>query len=231
MITHDLKSPLTAIKGLASSMVLEARADGTTSAPVEWAEMIERETDRLTDLVNNLLDMSRLQAGVLALDYEECYPVELLEECASRCRAGGLAGGRVVRVDAPPELPAVVADYGQVQRVLLNLVSNAAKYSSPGGPIHLRARQEALVRSMVFEVSDEGPGIPLEEQDKIFDRFYRSPQRADVLRRPQGFGLGLSICRALVEAHGGQLTVESAPGAGATFRVALPINPEQVGDV
>lgn len=223
MITHDLKSPLTIIKGLASSMALEAQG-GAITAPLEWAEIIERETDRLTDLVNNLLDMSRIEAGVMALDYEECYPVELLGECIERCRQGGVLEGRPVMLDAPLDLPPVAADYGQIQRVVLNLLSNAAKYSEQGAAIQVRAWVNARAGNLEVAVQDHGPGIPPEEQPLIFERFYRSPQRGPGGRSRQGFGLGLAICRALVEAHGGRLHVASTPGDGSTFSFTIPLD-------
>ncbi|MEK7216456.1 MAG: ATP-binding protein, partial [Chloroflexota bacterium] len=178
----------------------------------------------LEEMVGNLLDMSRIEAGVMALDYEECYPAELLGECVERCRQSGIFEARSVTLDAPIDLPPVAADYRQLQRVVLNLLTNAAKYSEAGAPIAVWASVagDGGARELVVAVQDRGSGIPEEEQPRIFERFYRSPRRGPSSRTREGFGLGLAICRALVEAHGGILGVASRQGKGSTFSFTIP---------
>ncbi|MBM2826021.1 MAG: multi-sensor signal transduction histidine kinase [Dehalococcoidia bacterium] len=220
MITHDLKSPLTTIKVLASSIGMETQSDSVT-VPVEWGRTIEIETDRLTDLVNNLLDMSRTEAGAMPLDREEFHILDLSTECVQRFQRESNQGMHMVHLDVPVDLPLVFADFNQIQRVILNLLSNAAKYSNDGTEIWIRARLSADGDALVVAVEDQGVGIPSRDQERIFEKFYRSPHQLG--GRRQGSGLGLAICRALVEAHSGRLSVRSQPGTGSVFSFTLPL--------
>lgn len=222
MVSHDLKSPLTTIKGLASSVQLNAK-DGVSTVPTEWAAVIESEVDRLTELVDNLLDMSRIEAGSMPLDLEECYLADLAPDCVWRVAQGDRNLASRVSVHVPADLPPVMADYLQLQRVLCNLLSNALKYSPEGSPVQLRACLSPDGRALVVEVANQGPGIPASERELVFEKFYRG--RDHVRGGRPGSGLGLAICRAIIGAHGGTISVAGAPGSGAVFRFVLPLQP------
>ena len=215
IISHELKTPVSIIKGYAGTL----RREDTTWEPAtvrQIAGIIEEEADRLTQLIDNLLDASRLQAGALELQFAEVALDELAERVADRFRPQ--TDKHFIVVDFPPDFPLVHGDPRRLEQVLANLVSNAIKYSPHGGTIRISGR--ATPREVIVTVTDEGIGIPPEEQERIFERFYRaSAARA---RQTPGTGLGLYLARAIVEAHGGRIWVESAPGRGAAFSFAIP---------
>lgn len=221
MITHDLKSPLTTIKGLTSSMLMEGESE-VIESPLDWIKIIDSESDRLTELVNNLLDMSRIEAGGIDLYLEECYLVDLITSYVENYRGIIEPGSHPVVIDVPIDLPPAFADYSQIERVVANLLNNAAKYSEDGREIIVSARLVSEIGKLLVEVTDKGVGIPPEEASKVFDKFYRSPNTLGGRRK--GSGLGLAICRAIVEAHGGRITVNSKPGEGSTFSFTLPVS-------
>lgn len=221
MISHDLKSPLTTIKGLASSVRLDSTGESAI-VPAEWPKVIEAEVDRLTELVDNLLDMSRIESGAMPLDLEECYVADLAPDCVWRVAQGDEALSGRITVEMPSDLPPVMADYLQLQRVLCNLLNNALKYSAQGTPITLRAALAGEGSLIAVEVEDRGMGIPPEEQEMVFEKFYRS-QANQTRGGKSGSGLGLAICRAIVGAHGGTISVASRVGDGSTFRFELPL--------
>jgi len=221
MISHDLKSPLTTIKGMASSIQLDSKGENVV-VPLEWPKVIEAEVDRLTDLVDNLLDMSRIESGAMPLDLEECYVADLIPDCVWRVVQGDEAVAARIRVETPDDLPPVMADYLQLQRVLCNLLNNAIKYSAVGTPITLRAGLAAGGSRMGVEVQDAGMGIPAVEQQMVFEKFYRS-QAHQTRGGKSGSGLGLAICRAIIGAHGGTISVTSQVNSGSTFRFELPL--------
>jgi len=209
-VSHDLRSPLTAIKAAVGSLrsnevaFTEADRDQLLAA-------IESQTDRLTGTVTDLLDMSRLEGGAVRPTIEPVEVRVLLQDVVVATKA--VAAEREVCVDTPEGLWAR-ADYGLLLQALTNLTENAAKYSTPGGAIQLRARTDA--GRVVLEVSDEGPGMSAADLPHIFERFYRGAEG----KRVQGTGLGLAITRAMVELCGGNVTVDSSP-AGSTFRISL----------
>jgi signal transduction histidine kinase len=213
-VSHELRTPLAAIKGYATTLLQHDRMRADVRR--EFLEVIDSESDRLGELISNLLDMSRLEAGVLRVDPAPVRLAHLVEGAVQR--AQHLTAEHKLLLDWRAD-PWVAADVPRVEQVLTNLLNNAIKYSPDGGEIRLagRARDGALLIS----VQDHGVGIPPREVDKIFDRFHRV--EGDLSRRVSGTGLGLAICRGLVEAHGGRVWVESEPGVGSTFTFTLPI--------
>jgi two-component system, OmpR family, sensor histidine kinase KdpD len=207
-VSHDLRSPLTGIRtavGALRSETLKLSDDDRR----ELLETIEVESDRLGRLVGDLLDLSRLEAGAARPEPEAWELSDLVRDAVAELHAQD-------RVEIAGETPVVEVDGIQLQRALANLIENALKFSPPGVPVHVRitaTRREAIAR-----VVDQGPGVPAPEQDRVFEPFYRrdGDPRA-------GAGLGLAIARGFVEANGGRVWVESRPGQGATFAIALPV--------
>jgi len=166
-------------------------------------------------MIQDLVDMTRLESGQLALTLQAVDLHAYLANLLSRTET--LLDYARIRVELPPGLPAVRADYNRLERIVINLLSNALKYSPPGTPVTVRAQQEAgMVR---VSVTDEGAGIPPEEQPNLFQRYYRAQSTRAA---EEGIGLGLYITKLLVEAHGGRVWVESAMGKGSTFSFTLP---------
>jgi signal transduction histidine kinase len=223
MISHDLRGPLSTIKGLSSSLLMtNATADVDTL--LEYISNIDEEADRMTELVSNLLDMSRIEARSMPLDYEVCHIADIARDCVSRVRRARDSELHPIVLDVPPDLPEMYCDYDQIGRVVSNLLSNAMKYSGDGTSITLRAYTGAQGQEVVVEVSDEGVGIPESELDRIFDKFYRVS--SNIGRQKPGSGLGLAICKSIVDAHGGRIAVESQPQQGSTFRFSIPVEPD-----
>jgi two-component system sensor histidine kinase KdpD len=216
-VSHELRTPLGSIKGYATTLLTHGsklRKDEQR----EFLEIIDSEADRLRDLIENLLDLSRLEAGVLRIDRE---PVRLAAAARDLCRKVELAApNHEIQLDWPPDDPPVNADQKRIYQVMQNLLTNAIKYSPNGGCITLSARVDR--RELVVSVADQGLGMPAAELDKIFDRFHRV--QSAVSRGIGGTGLGLAICKGLVEAHGGRIWAESeGEGKGSTFRFTLPL--------
>lgn len=215
VVSHELQTPIAIIKGYASTL---AREDAHWDAEPLRARLkaIEEESDRLSHLVANLLYASRISAGGLKMERVELDLAEVTRSVARRFSAR--SPERDVSVRFPSGLPLVLADRERIEEVILNLLDNAAKYSARGQPI--RVRGSVTENDVVVGVTDAGQGIPLREQERIFERF----QRVDnsTARRTQGAGLGLYICKAIVEAHGGRIWVQSELGHGSTFSFSLP---------
>jgi K+-sensing histidine kinase KdpD len=215
MVSHELRTPLTAIKGFTTTL-LRPHIKWSEEQQRDFLNNIDQETDRLAHLISNLLDMSRLEAG--ALNLEKCgYQVSEILESVS-CRLDAITRHHRLRVEIPATLPLVSVDKARMGQVLTNLVENAAKYSKKGGPIMVGAKASGDM--VIINVSDKGAGIPSDLLDKVFERFYQ--RDAVVAGRKDGIGLGLSICKALVEAHGGKIWVESEIGRGSQFNFSLP---------
>ncbi|WP_295458191.1 two-component system sensor histidine kinase KdpD [uncultured Thiodictyon sp.] len=209
-ISHDLRTPLTGLMGLADT--LAAAPDPGTR---DLARAIHEEALRLTALVTNLLDMARLQSGGVTLK-REWLPIEEVVGSALRANAALLAGIEVA-TQIPADLPLVSCDAVLMERVLSNLLDNAAKYSPPGGVIRVAATVAGPW--LRVQVTDAGPGLPPGQQERVFDKFTRG-ERESV--RP-GVGLGLAICRAIVEVHGGTIRAANGPHGGAEFSFSLPL--------
>jgi two-component system, OmpR family, sensor histidine kinase KdpD len=210
-VSHDLRTPLASIKASASSLLdREVRWDDAERD--DFLATINTEADRLTRLVHNLLDMSRIEAGALDPRLIESSVAEVAGPVVRRARA---ASGQLVVVDVPEELPPVLADPVRIDQVLTNLLDNARSYAADS-PVEVVARQAG--DTVELRVVDHGPGIPASERERVFDQFYR----VESGRRPEGTGMGLAICRGIMLAHGGTLRVETTPGGGASFVLTLP---------
>jgi signal transduction histidine kinase len=212
-VSHELRTPLAAIKGYATTLLQHDRMRADLRR--EFLSIIDSESDRLEELISNLLDMSRLEAGVLKVDPAPARLGVVVENVVDR--AQHLTAAHTVSFEWHDD-PWVMADVPRVLQVLTNLLNNAIKYSPDGGDIYVEGQVQRGM--LVLSVSDPGVGIPPRELDKIFDRFHRVD--GDLAQRVSGTGLGLAICRGLVEAHGGRIWVESEPGSGSTFTFSLP---------
>jgi signal transduction histidine kinase len=216
VISHELKTPVSIIKGYAGTLVRQD-ANWDQETLTEGLSIIEEEADKLNELINNLLDASRLQAGGLKLEFAYLDLPSMAEKSVEKLRSQ--TDQHTFSTDFPPNFPPVKGDYERIREVLSNLINNAIKYSPNGGLIRVGGRVgKDEVRILV---SDEGIGIPSTEQEHIFDRFARVDN--SLTRQMAGAGLGLFLVKAVVEAHGGQVWVESRPGQGSTFTFTLPI--------
>jgi two-component system sensor histidine kinase KdpD len=222
-LSHDLRTPLATIEGSATSLLQEP-AGLPAEARRELAETIVEESRRMTRLVSNLLDMVRVEAGGLAVHkswqpLEEALGVALL-------RLDGPLRAHPVVAHLPADLPLVPIDELLIEQVFINLLENAAKYTPPGTPITIEA--SAQDGAVLVEVADRGPGIPPEAREAVFRKFFRSPQ-ADHPEQSMGAGLGLTICRGIITAHGGKIWVETPAAGGAAFRFTLPLDGPPLG--
>jgi signal transduction histidine kinase len=213
VISHELKTPVALIKGYVGTL----RRDD-----VQWdqaivqdsLQVIEEEADRLTGLIENLLDASRLQSGSLPIKRAEVNMLALADRTARKMQTQTTQ--HQIEVDFPVDFPIVVADEVRLEQVLSNLIGNSIKYA-PGGKIRISGQKRQ--DSVIVCVSDEGPGIPPEDIPHVFDRFYRAPEMA---RQTKGAGLGLYLSRAIIEAHNGHIWVDTEPGKGVRICFSLP---------
>lgn len=212
-VSHDLRSPLTSVLGYAE---LIGRTGPLNEHQRDFMERLQASVQSITALVNDLLDMGRIEAGfdtrreIVHLETIIAYTLELL---GGQIRTRGLT----VRFEPPPGLPPLRANPLRLRQMLDNLIGNAIKYSPPGGQIDISLRAED--GQIILVVRDQGPGIPLADQPRIFDKFYRA---TNVPEDVQGSGLGLAIVKSIVDSHQGRVWVESAPGRGSAFFVVLP---------
>jgi K+-sensing histidine kinase KdpD len=217
-VSHDLRTPLTGIKAAASSL-LQQDIEWDNEARQSFALSIEGEADRLNRLVGNLLDMSRIEGGVLKPE-KEWYPLSvLIRDVLNRLRP--LLQTRPLHINVPNDLSVVELDYVQIDQVLTNVLENALRYSPPHSPLDISATFDA--DAVIIRIADRGPGIPAEDLERIFDKFYRVMQRPPLAEHPVGSGLGLAICKGVVEAHGGRIWAEQRPDGGSLFSITLPI--------
>lgn len=225
MLVHDLRSPLSAI--ISSLRLLpDFLANQDQASAREMLGFAQVGSDRLMNLVNTLLDISKLEKGEMQLQLEWVEVETLLRTTAERLAPLAEAANITVEVrPGPPEMPLVRADPDLLGRALHNLLDNALKFTPDGGQVTLWARLDSAAQppGVQLGVSDDGPGIPVEAQAKIFKKF---EQGGSAQGRRRGTGLGLSFCKLVAEAHGGKIGVESAPGQGATFAMSLPAGEE-----
>lgn len=212
-ISHELCTPLGFIKGYATTLLREDTTWNDNDRK-EFLTIIDEESDRLRELIDNMLDSSRLQAGTLKMRFQRLHMQELLSEACAR------ASSRFRGVEIHAELleKAIVnADPLRFVQVFDNLVSNAVKYA-PGSPIFISLKSKG--QQCCITIRDQGPGISNEHLEHLFERFYRVPESSGNVH---GTGLGLYICQEIIVAHGGEITVESKPGDGTAFHVLLPV--------
>jgi PAS domain S-box-containing protein len=216
--SHELRTPLTSVQ-MSVHLLLEETAGALTEKQHGVLEACREDCDRLEKLMRDLLDLSKIEAGESAPHLSLINARELILAAAEAFRAQGEAKGITLTVDASPELPCLLADRAQIERVVSNLVSNALRHTDPGGKIHISAaRRDGQVS---VSVTDTGHGIPPEYLPSIFDKFIRVPGAPS-----GGAGLGLAISKSIVEAHGGQIVVQSRVGHGTTFTFTLPVTSE-----
>jgi signal transduction histidine kinase len=215
-VTHELRTPLTSIRALAELMVDEAGMD--TAQRQQFLGIIVAETERLSRLVNQVLDMAKIESGSVEWRNSEVDLRALLTQAAQTTSELFHERGAALTLTMPDHVPRLMADSDRLMQVLLNLLSNAAKFvPAEGGRVEMRLTTDA--QGLKVEVQDNGPGVPEEQRALIFERFR---QGGDAARRPQGTGLGLPISRQIVEHFGGRLWLHSAPGRGACFAFELP---------
>lgn len=211
-VSHDLRTPLAAIIGSASSL-LQAGASATGEKARDLLENIRDEAERLARLVHNLIETTRLESGAVRLKKEPQAIEEVVGSALERLEK--LLTGREVKTNLPEELPLVPLDAVLLEQVFINLIENAARHTPPGTQIDISGQVDD--KSLRVEVADRGPGLSSEELEKAFDKFYRANTPA------AGAGLGLAICKAIVEAHGGHIGVSNRAGGGALFIFTLPL--------
>ena len=215
VISHELKTPVSIIKGYVDTLQRED-VQWDASFLKESLQTVEEEADRLNELIDNLLDVSRMEAGGFSLQFTDVSLSDLATRVAHKMQSQTTHHNLVV--DFPQDFPVVMADDRRIEQVLTNLISNAIKYA-PGGEVHISGSSHG--EFVVICVSDQGPGIPPQDIPHIFDRFYRSSATA---RQAKGVGLGLYLARSIVEAHGGQIWADSEQGNGARICFSLPVN-------
>ena len=219
-VSHELRTPLGLIKIFATSLQRE-ETSFDREIRQRFLHGIEDETDKLEEIVDNLLDLGRLDSERLRLDKQPTDLGELAERVLETMRAQFV--GHRFMYDFPPAPLVARVDAQRVEQVLRNFLTNAIKYSPVGGAIAVQGYQDE--GEVLISVSDEGIGIPSQEQEKIFERFYRVDNK--VTRRVRGAGLGLSVCQGIIEAHEGRIWFESTPGAGSTFYCLLPVGDQE----
>lgn len=216
-VSHEFKTPLTSIQGFAETLLAGALEDPKNNR--RFLEIIREHAARLGRLTDDLLKLARIEAGKLEVEFAPVNVVQLIESCAETSLLKASQRQLALEIDVPPGLPAMRGDASLLRDVLQNLLDNAIQYTSPGGRIHVRAA--AGPREVVITVEDTGIGIPLADQERIFERFYRVDAARS--REAGGTGLGLSIAKHIVEAHGGRIWVESEVGVGSKFSFSIPL--------
>jgi two-component system sensor histidine kinase KdpD len=213
-VSHELKTPIAAIKA-ASQQLLGAADSGAGELARQLAHEIENGSERLNRVVNNLLDMTRLESGVIKPKLEWCEVGELLQGAIESEQ--DVIGSRQVIVDVPDDLPLALMDHSLIEQAIAKVLANAATYSRAGLPIEISA--ECAGHELVISVADRGPGLSRDAIERVFEKFYRANGSS-----AGGLGLGLSIARGFVEAHGGTITAENRQGGGTRFKITVPVS-------
>jgi signal transduction histidine kinase len=214
--SHELRSPLTSVQGFAELLLLEREKLSPKQA--ETVEVILDNTRHLVRLLNDLLDLARSDAGRLTIRPEPAAATGLIEEAVRTMRAQFDSRRQDLSLQIDSDLPEIEADRDRIRQVLVNLLTNANEYCPEGAGIAVKARHDRA--EVEIDVIDDGPGIPEQQLEHIFERFTRGD--AGETQRVGGTGLGLAISKSLIELHGGTIVAESTPGQGSTFRIRLP---------
>lgn len=213
-VSHELRTPLAAIKGYASTLLADD-VEWDRASQHEFLTIISDESDRLTNLVNNLLDLSRIEAGSLKLSREKCDIEAMIQRAMKQTH---LSPGNRFEIRVEPKLPTLYADPPRLESILRNLIENAVKYAGSDAQVTIQVGRQR--EEFVFRVMDSGPGIPEGERERVFESFYRVDD--SLARLTSGAGLGLAICQGLVRAHGGRIWVETqAAGGGVAFTIPV----------
>jgi signal transduction histidine kinase len=221
-VSHDLRSPLTFMRGYATMLPM---AGEINERQQEYLDKILAGIDQMSQMVEDLLDLSRIEAGMELEDTRiEIRP--LLDAIAEEHWQHTKMNGIDLKVDAPTDLPPIYGDETLIRRAITNLVNNGIKYAPDSGPMLLQARPAN--GKVVISVQDNGPGIPKEEQMRLFEKFYRVKQRGT--EKVKGSGLGLAIVKSIAEKHGGDAWCESEVGEGSTFSISIPMGPSPNGE-
>jgi signal transduction histidine kinase len=217
VVAHDLRTPLTSIRGYLE-LLIDGGAGELSEEQQRFLTVVDRNSKRLMQLVGDLLFLAQIEAGKLALELGEVDLDAVIADCLEAAKP--MADEKGITLESSAErLPSMIGDRGRLAQVLDNLVSNALKFTGEGGTVTVRA--SSVEGNAVIEVEDTGMGIAPEEQEQLFDRFFRSPEATE--RAIPGTGLGLTIAKAIVERHEGSIEVESVFGKGTTMRVLLPV--------
>lgn len=216
IVSHDLRNPVNAVKMLTGVMLDRQSREAIPAEMVDYASVIRQAAEQMDGLISDLLDVTRVEAGRLAVALRRENTEELLSDALRTLAPVAEQKSIRLRLTAPDDLPEVIADRERIGQAISNLVGNAVKFSPAGGEILVRVA--VLEKELIFSVSDKGQGMTPEQLSHAFDRFWQS-SRTD----RQGAGLGLAIAKGIIEAHGGRIWAESAPGAGSTFYFTLPI--------
>lgn len=219
---HELKTPITVIKLLIQAHIAKAKQTGDNSPPLNELELIDRELTRLTELINDILDSARLETGRLSLQFEVVDLRELIEATIKKIRL--FAKDHIFYIEKLPHELLIIADAKRLEQVLINLLSNATKYSAKNTNITIGAKKQSGM--VIVSVHDEGLGIPKDKQKLIFDRYYQVKSK-----NSSGFGLGLYISQQIIRRHKGKLWVKSVKGEGSTFYFSLPLYKEKKNKV
>jgi PAS domain S-box-containing protein len=214
-VSHELRTPLAAIKGYTTTLLAED-VEWAPKTQQEFLSIISAETDRLSDLVNDLLDMSKIETGNLSVTKEECRIEELIVNASKRSQP---PPGERLKINLPPDLPPCNVDPRRIEVVLRNLIENASKYADDGSPIVIRATSHG--GKLIVYVEDEGPGIPPELHEKVFESFFRAENGLN--RSTPGAGIGLTISQGFVRAHGGDIWLEPR-SKGTCIAFSIPLN-------
>lgn len=217
---HELRTPLTSLLGFVELLLEEQHAQ-VSARQTQFLEMINRSSQRLLSLTNNLLDITRMDANRIELHLRETDPLVLVEHVANELQPQIDAQNQRLVLSAVQELPQILCDRTRAHQIIANLLSNASKYSSDGATVSIDIAIDQDRHFLRFAVKDSGIGIPAADRSKLFGRFYRASNA--VAEGIAGAGLGLSITRSLVEMHGGRIWFDSAANAGSTFYVTFPV--------
>ena len=215
LVSHQIRAPLTNIRGAAERM--QAGCGAVTPTCTRMFAILHQQVARLDRLVQDVLGAARIEAGELVLHLEPTSLLPVVSQVVDQVRARTV--DRPFRLPTKPGLPLVLADRDRLAEVLANLLDNADKYSAPGAEVTIEARADET--EVTLSVRDFGPGLPLENLERVFDKYYRADSSDSQLA--YGYGLGLYVCRRLVEAHGGHIWAENAPDGGVVFSFALPV--------